>query len=497
MGSPTGKTTRINGREVPVAWECSGNPKQAAFLTCPADEILYGGSAGCGKTDALIVAATGAPQNHLFTNPNWRVLILRRTFPELEKTIILRTHQLFSAFGKYDGNKHRWSFPGGGLVQFGHIQNNDDVIQYQSAEYSLIIFDELTHFTERMYLYLFSRLRTTDPTIRCKIKAATNPGGVGHAWVKKRFIDDLQPMKIYKNSVEIAGVKTEWSKCYIPASVFDNQYIMKNDPMYVRRLMELPETEKRALLYGDWDIFSGQFFPEFTEDLVIDGFDVPENWPCWIAMDWGSATKCAIGFYTQDPDTDVYYMFDEIYCSRQTAYQVASLIKSKLGARFTNLRGRYADKRIMVKDEDTQISTKSKFAMEGLHFQLATDDRVQGWHAARELLMKNRDGQYQFQVFRKCKEFIRTMQEQIFAPNNAGPAEDLDKKGETHHPDQFRYFAIMRKTKPTGEAGATPVEYSSVTGYLGMTNAGSLLRHRIPRLTNLKKGVNYFLDKRD
>lgn len=442
----------------------------------------------------MIISATGAPYNHLFTNPNWKVLILRRTFPELEKTIIFRSHQLFQGLGKYDSNKHRWSFSQGGIVQFGHIQNNDDVIQYQSAEYSLIIFDELTHFTERMYLYLFSRLRTTDPTIRCKIKAATNPGGVGHSWVKKRFIDDLEPLTIYKTEMNIAGQKTEWSRCYIPASVFDNQYLMKNDPMYVRRLMELPEVEKRALLYGDWDIFSGQFFYEFTEDHIIDGFDIPDHWPCWISMDWGSATKCAIGFYAQDPETDVYYMFDEIYCTRQRADQVADLIKTKLGKKFMNLRGRFADKRIMVKDEDTQISTKQKFAMEGIHFQLSTDDRVPGWHNARELLMKDRDGHCQFQVFRKCKEFTRTMQEMIFATSLTGPAEDLDKKGETHHPDQFRYFATMRKTKPT-DGRSAPVQYSSVTGYMGMTSGGPRLRDKIARLPSANKGINYFFDR--
>ncbi len=469
-----------------MLWECDGNIKQSLFLRCPADEILYGGSAGCGKTDALIVAATGAPNDYLFTNPKWKVLILRRTFPELERTIILRTHQLFQGMGKYDANKHRWVMPGGGLVQFGHIQNNEDMVRYQSDEYTLIIFDELTHFTERMYLYLFSRLRTTDPTIRCKIKSATNPGGVGHSWVKKRFIDGLEPCTIKTDRTEVAGVMTEWSKCYIPASVFDNQYLMKNDPMYVRRLMELPEVEKRALLYGDWDIFSGQFFPEFTEDHIIDGFEVPENWPCWISIDWGSATKCAVGLYTQDIGTGVYYMFDEIYVSKQTAYQVASTIKMKLGNHFSHLVGRYADKRVMVKDEEVQISTKQKFALEGIHLQLATDDRVPGWHSVRELLMKDRDGNFQFQVFKRCKEFIRTMQEQSFAPNANGPAEDLDKKGETHHPDQFRYFSIMRKFKPNQP------DYSPVTGYMGMSHAHPLLRNQMPRLTGAKRGVNYF-----
>ena len=171
------------------------------------------------------------------------------------------------------------------------------------------------------------------------------------------------------------------------------------------------------------------------------------------------------------------------------------MIKSKLGSKFANLRGRYADKRIMVKDEDTQISTKGKFSMEGIHFQLSTDDRVQGWHSVRELLMKNREGDYQFQVFKKCKEFIRTMQDQIFATSTTGPAEDLDKKGETHHPDQFRYFSIMRKTKPTGEGNGVPLEYSSVTGYMGMAEDRPRLRSRIPRLHNSKKGINYFFDK--
>lgn len=443
----------------------------------------------------MAISATGAPQNFLFTNPKWKVLILRRTFPELERTLILRTQALFNGIGKYDHNKHRWVFPGGGLIQFGHIQNDDDMIQYQSDEYTLIIFDELTHFKERMYLYLFSRLRTTDPTIRCKIKAATNPGGIGHSWVKKRFIDGLEPMKIYREQKVIAGVPVEWSRTYIPASVFDNQYLMKNNPSYVMNLMQLPEVEKQALLYGNWDIFSGQFFPEFTDEHVIEGFDVPDHWPCWLSVDWGSATRCAVGLYTQDPATGVYYLFDEVYVTRQTAFQVATLIKTKLGKRFNNLLGRYADKRVMVKDEDTQISTKQKFALEGIYLQLATDDRVPGWHAVRELLMKDRDGNLQFQVFKRCKEFIRTMQEQTFAANDHGlKAEDLDSKGESHHPDQFRYFAIMRKTKVGQPDYSSQIMTNPVTGYMGMPSAdsGPKLRNSLTRLPNTKRGVNYF-----
>lgn len=386
--------------KLPVAWDCQGNVKLEAFLKCPADEVLYGGAAGSAKSEGLVVSSIGDDKNNIFTNPNWKVLVLRRTFPELENSIILRSQALLHDKAKYNAVKHRWTVPGGGMIQYGHIKSHDDLVKHHSAEYPRIQFDELTTFTERMYLYMFSRCRSRDASIKAQIRAGTNPGNLGHAWVKARFLEKKIPRYIYHSKVMLPnGVMTDWSQCFIPANVFDNKFLMRTDPMYARRLMELPEIERQALLYGNWDIFSGQFFPEFTEETMIDDFKIPSDWPVWLSLDWGYATKCGVLFFTQDPESGVIYLFNELYVTKVKAREVSSMIKSKLGDLFTNIRGLYSDKRIMV-IEDEEITTQEKFAFEGLYFKVVDTDRENGWHRTRELLFPDQSGTLGFRVFR-------------------------------------------------------------------------------------------------
>lgn len=493
-----------------VFWDCKGNEKLELFLSCPADEVLYGGAAGGAKSEGILISALGSPEAGFFNNPNWRVLILRRTMPELERSLILRSHQLFYGRAKYDGVKHRWTSACGAIIQFGHMEAEGDMHKYQSAEYCLLEFDELTHFTERQYLYMFSRLRSPDPRIRSRVRCASNPGGIGHAWVKKRFLGEednkKQPGVIYESELTLPnGVLTKWSQCFIPATVYDNKVLMNNDPLYVRRLMELPEVERRALLEGDWDIFSGQFFPEWSDAHICEDFDFPEDWPVWISMDWGVATRCAVLFFTQDPDSKVTFCFDEIYCTLKNADTVAGMIKDRLGKRIGNLLGRYADRRIMVKDDETQIDTKAKFSMHGLHFQLAGSERVEGWHRVRELLQKTETVEMNFRVFRRCKNFIRTLPECIFdmrsmkeGNDSNHSVEDMYPRGETHIADALRYFAMMRRHSEIPSGEYTSVPYSSVTGYIGIQNGGEdnvPLRNKIKRLPGLERGKTYFIDR--
>ena len=483
--------------ELEVAWDCKGNKKLELFLSCPADEILFGGSAGVGKTEGLLIAAIGGQGTGLFENPSWRVLILRRTFSQVDiSRLETRAKELFNERGKYNEVKHRWTFGDkGGVIQFGHIKNSSDVYLYDGSEFCLIEFDELTHFTERMYLYLFTRLRTTDMRIKPKIKSSTTPGGLGHGWVKKRFIDGKKANEIYEEAMELPnGDMMKWSKCFIPGTVFDNKVLMESNPGYVRTLMELPEVEKQAKLYGNWEIFSGQFFTEFTDDHICDDFDFPDTWPVWVSMDYGAATKTAIGFYTQDIETEDYYRFDEIYTCPQKEGKmpedIGKMIKDRLGSHLSSLIGRFTDRRLMIRD-DRNVSTHEKFCNEGLNFEIITNDRIQGWHRAREALMKGKDGLPRFYVMRKCKEFIRVMPEMIFDDNDR---EDMRHKSndETHIPDEFRYWCVARHGKVYDRLEQDYLSYSSVTGYPCKSSEEVPLRLQISRLTGAKRGINYF-----
>lgn len=477
-------------KELKVLWEPT--ERQARFLSCGADEIGYGGAAGGGKSDALIMACIGDPEQNVFNNSRWKALILRRNFPELERTLIDKSKGLFSGMMKWDGVKHRWSASGGGIIQFGHMKTEMSKYDYKSSEYNVIAFDEATEFLESMYLYMFSRNRSTDSALHPRIFAATNPGGVGHGWFKRRFIEDSSGRKIksdyiHKYDIELPdGRVMTKTRCFIPAKLVDNPHLNLNNPGYVGNLMVLPDVERRALMDGDWNIYSGQFFTEFSDHHICKPFDFPLGWPVWISMDWGYATWCAVGFYTQDPESEQTIMFDEIFCTRQTPEVVARAIKDKLGKRFIDLRGQFSDRRIQIQDEDLGISTRSKFNMQGIYFSIADDDHRNGWHRARELFMRDKEGRCNFQVFSSCSNFIEKIPNCIHDMNKP---EDMDRRGDgVHMADQFRYFAIMRKISIKEES--TSQEFMKVsprTGYVGMisdSREGSL-KNRIKRLPEL------------
>ena len=249
-----------------VVW--TPQTQQNLFMQRFEDEALYGGAAGGGKSDALVIEATR--QVHI---PYYKGLILRKTFPQLAELIDKSLNYYTRAFpkAKYNASSHTWTFPSGAKIIFGSMHHSNDKINYQGQAYDFIGFDELTHFTYDEYIYLVSRNRPNGPGTRCYIRATANPGGIGHGWVKDRFITAAKPMTTIWDDVEIVypdGRKEmkRKSRIFVPSTVFDNKILMQNDPNYVARLASMPEAERKALLYGDWDSFSGQVFTEWRNN---------------------------------------------------------------------------------------------------------------------------------------------------------------------------------------------------------------------------------------
>ena len=243
-------------------WEPTG--KQCAFLACAAYEALYGGAAGGGKTEALVLGAL-----RYIDRPSYRALVLRRTFPELERDIIPLSHEYYRwADGEYGVQSKTWRFPSGARIEFGHLEGDLDVHKYQGLEAQYIAFDELTTFTEKQYRYLLSRGRSAQG-IPVRIRAATNPGGVGHEWVMKRWAPWLESDEVlakgklpraragevltYRNTDagEVFG-EGRLTRAFFPAKIQDNPYIMRNNPEYVDVLGGLDAVTRRQLLEGDW-----------------------------------------------------------------------------------------------------------------------------------------------------------------------------------------------------------------------------------------------------
>lgn len=264
--------------------------KQLAYLQLPYDvkEGFYAGAVGAGKTDVLLLY----PILHRFhENPNFKGLFLRRTFPELRNEVIPRSRQFFRALGAtYNKQDKIWEFPSGALFFFGHCENEDDVHNYDSMQPNYVGFDELTSFTEWQYIYItLERCRTkVGSGLPAIVRSASNPGNIGHNWVRKRFIDPAPSgLKVISGR---GGVK----RIFIPATVDDNPHI---DPSYRQSLEALPEAEKQAKLHGRWDAFEGSVFDEYREKHfadepenalhVVEPIEIPSFWPKIYTMDWG------------------------------------------------------------------------------------------------------------------------------------------------------------------------------------------------------------------
>ena len=235
------------------------------------DEIFGGGAAGGGKSEVEVVAPLA--QVHI---PHFRGLVLRKTYKELEELLGKAERYYPRAFprARFNGSKYTWTFPSGAKIEFGNLEHTKDKYKYQGRAFDFIGFDELTHFLFEEYIYLSSRNRPNGPGTRVYRMSSGNPGGIGHAWVKSRFITAGKPEQTIWETVELIHPdgtveKLQLSRVFVPFSLFDNKILMDNDPKYAARLAALPEKERNALLYGDWDSFTGMFFEDFRVEPDI------------------------------------------------------------------------------------------------------------------------------------------------------------------------------------------------------------------------------------
>ena len=419
-------------------------PKQHQFISATATEVLFGGAAGGGKSygqlvDALIYALRYAGSKQL---------ILRRTYTELEKSLI-RAHLDFYPLSvyTYNASAHIGRFSNGSIIDFGYCATENDVSQYQSAEYDVIRFDELTHFTEYQYVYMLSRVRGAKPFPR-QVKSSTNPGSVGHAWVKARFIDPAPP-----NTVITADNGT--TRVFIPSLLDDNTFLMQADPGYKARLMALPEAERKALLYGVWDIFEGQYFPEFdSAKHVIDPFPIPPEWRRYIAFDYGLDMLAA---YWIAVDNNVNcYVYKE-YCSPNLPISAAAkaIIDTTNGERIHTV---LAPPDLWGRSQETGKSKAILFGEAGLSLTRSSNDREAGWLSIKELLRLNAEGEPRLKIFRQCHKLITHLPQLIIDPKR--PSDTLSEPHcITHSPDALRYFAIFW-VRPNKAKEAERVRYT-------------------------------------
>lgn len=434
--------------------------RQYAFLNATADEVLYGGAAGGGKSfgqflDTVIYAGK---------YPGSKQIVFRRTYPELEMSIIRTFLEVLPKdFFKYNASKHVGRFPNGSVVDFGYIDKETDVYRYQSTEFDVIRFDELTHFTEYMYLYLLSRLRGAKPFPR-SVKSSTNPGGVGHTWVKARFIDPAPPNQVFDGYDE-KGVYTG-SRVFLPAKVQDNTFLMENDPEYLRQLENMNERDKKALLYGEWDLFDGQYFDNFKREVhVVKPFlekgKIPNDWEFYISLDYGLDMLAA--YVVGVAPGNKFYVVDEFYDGMDHPNKGhKGLIVSEAAQAIKKLREGYPIRRhfappdLWAKTKDTGKSIAELFYENGVPLFRVDNNRVNGWMVLKEMLKPYEDETGEttarLKIFSNCRHLIRTLP--AVAVDDHNPNDVAKEPHElTHAPDAIRYFFAGR---PVGKAMPKP-----------------------------------------
>ncbi len=443
---------------------------QFEFISAEADEVLFGGAAGGGKSygqlvDALLFALK-YPASHQ--------LVLRRTLPELEHSLIMNSLLIYpSSAGKYQVSSGKWLFKNGSVIEFGYCRAETDVLRYQGAEYDVVRFDELTHFTESQYTYLLSRVRGTNGYPK-QIKSSTNPGGVGHNWVKHRFIDGCEP-----------GVPRETDfgtkRLFIPSFVSDNKFLMESDGAYIKRLNQLPENERRALLYGEWDIFDGQVFTEWRNNPkgytsrhgshVIKPFEIPREWRRFRAFDFGYSKPFAVSWYAVDYDGRA-YNYRELYgCTgkpdvgvRWTAQKIADKIleleqeERSMGCKITGI----ADPAIWNETGSSEGSIADMMERRGVYFEKGKNNRLAGKMQVHYRLSFDDEGLPMIYFFdKKCPGIIRTLPELKYDSVNP---EDVDTNQEDHLYDALKYFLMSNPIAPRdNEPVKTEREFSPLS----------------------------------
>lgn len=413
---------------------------QMAFCQQYPDEVLYGGAAGGGKSAAQVIDA-------LFYAVEYegsKQIIFRKTFPELERSIIRESFKFYPGkpWAKYNATKHVWTFYNGSIIEFGYMSREADVYLYQGAEYDVVRFDEATHFNYDSVNYLRSRIRGITQIPR-SLKLSTNPGNVGHMWCKNRYVDPVPPLHIFKGH-------DNTRRLFIPATVDDNFALVENDPKYIERLESMGDEDLVDMLrWGKWDKMLGQFFSEFDRRFhVCEPYDVTKDKgvKLYRSIDYG-LDMLACYWYAELPPSLVnphgsIVVYRELCAPDKTISDAAQLIRDATPAH-EHITCTYAPPDVLAyRDRITGRNQGDMFQQYGLSLTKANNDRKAGWIAVKELLKIRDGGRPILKIFNTCTSLIKHLPMLIHDGKNYG-----DVKTEphyiTHSPDSLRYFAIQ------------------------------------------------------
>jgi len=426
---------------------------QTDFLSSSEQEVLYGGAAGGGKSYAML-----ADPVRYFNNPKAQMLLVRRSTEELRELINVSKQLYPDAIPgiKFLERDKTWIAPSGASLWLSYLDRDDDVMRYQGQAFNWIGFDELTQWpSPHAWNYMRSRLRTTkDSDLSLFQRATSNPGGPGHAWVKKMFVDPEIPGKSFWATDIDSGETITWPKGhsregdplfkrkFVPATLFDNPYL-SDDGLYEANLLSLPEHQRRRLLEGDWDINEGAAFPEFNRNVhVVEPFEIPKNWVKFRACDYGYGSYSGVLWFAVAPDEQL-IVYKELYVSKVLATDLADMVLE--AEEHEKIRYGVLDSSLWHKRGDTGPSLAETMIRKGCRWR--PSDRSAGSRVAgkneihRRLQVDTFTEEPRMVVFNTCKNLIAQLPALPLDKNNP---EDVDTKSEDHLYDALRYGLMSR-----------------------------------------------------
>lgn len=423
------------------------NEKQKQFLQCRKKYIAFGGARGGGKSWAVRTKAKLMALHY----PGIRLLLIRRSYPEVENNHVRFLRAELLGIAEYRATARQFVFSNGSVLELGYCACDSDLDRYQGAEFDVIFLDEATQLKESWMRQFAACLRGVNDFPK-RIYYTCNPGGPGHTYIKRLFID--RRYEPGENAEDYA---------FIPARVTDNQALLKAQPDYLKQLESLPRKLREAWLEGKWDIFEGQFFQEFTDDPdhyldrrfthVIEPFEIPREWRIYRSYDFGYAKPFSCAWWAVDPDGVIYRILELYGCTGNPDEGV----RWTPDKQFAEMR-RIEDSHPWLKGRDIQgvadpaiwdssrgesiYETSLKYR---IYFTKGDNRRIPGWMQMHYRLSFDEEGYPMMYVFNTCRAFLRTVPALLFSDCEV---EDLDTKQEDHVADECRYFCMSRPIPP-------------------------------------------------